>query len=98
MPQSTANLHLLGKPRAKYIPPHVPLRALRIVAGMSLETLADHVGEITGTTPSRGSLSAVETGARGASAEILNAIEAVFGLEPGTIDTTYKPRARRDLA
>jgi hypothetical protein len=37
-------------------------------------------------------LSAVETGTRGASLELIIALEKVYGLEPGTIQVDYELR------
>jgi transcriptional regulator with XRE-family HTH domain len=84
---------LKGERRGKQPPPHVPIKALRKVTGITLDRLADEIGRVTGeVAPSRGTLSAIESGARGASQELLDAIEQVYGLDPGTITTTYRPR------
>lgn len=78
--------------RIKRTPPHVPLGALRHVARITLDELGAAIGEITGERPTRGALSAIESGTRGASAETLRAIEQVYGLQPGSITTAYRPR------
>jgi transcriptional regulator with XRE-family HTH domain len=77
------------------MPPHVPLGALRTVAGLSLEQLARRLSEETDCSPGRGTLCAIESGDRGASLDLLNALEYVYKLKPGTISTTYEPRAPR---
>jgi transcriptional regulator with XRE-family HTH domain len=77
------------------MPPHVPLGALRTVAGLSLEGLAKQLAEKTHCAPGRGTLSAIESGQRGASLDLLHALETVYGLEHGTISTTWEPRAPR---
>lgn len=47
-------------------------------------------------TFTKGALSAIETGLRGASAHTLRALEHAYGLQRGAIVTTYEPR-RREL-
>lgn len=90
-----------GDNRPMRTPPHVPIGALRIVTDTTLEELAAGVAEILSaeageqvTAPSKGTLSAIESGRRGASAELLTAIEKFFHLPAGTITTTYRPRPR----
>mgnify|MGYP003117800279 CR=1 FL=1 len=78
--------------RSKTAVPHVPIRALRVVAGITLDELARRIEEETGHRYTRGALSGIEGGHRGASAELLRALEIVYGLAPGDIDTQYKPR------
>jgi hypothetical protein len=92
MPTRPANI---GRRRQKRTPPHVPIKALRLVANWTLDDLADAIGALQDPDverPSRGTLSAIESGTRGASTELLTAIEQVFRLEPGMITTTYRPR------
>lgn len=89
MPQNPAKV---GRRRPKRTPPHVPIKALRLVANWTLEDEAAELERVLGERPSRGSLSAVESGTRGASDELLRAMEEVFGLEPGMITTSYRPR------
>ncbi|QIG58415.1 HTH DNA binding protein [Mycobacterium phage Cornie] len=86
-------------------PPHVPIGALRAVADVTLEELAAGIGQIweeegrsDAKPPSRGTLSAIESGRRGASPELLAAIEKFFHLDPGTITTAYRPRPRARFA
>ncbi|MDV8066421.1 helix-turn-helix transcriptional regulator [Rhodococcus sp. IEGM 1366] len=73
-------------------PPYVSIKSLRKVSGLTLDQLAMRIEQITGDLPTRGALSAVENGHRGASAELLQAIEQAYGLEAGSIDTQYRPR------
>lgn len=93
MPIGAAHRAYNGSRRTKVNPPHVPIRALRIVLGIPLDTLAAEIEKITGVKPSRGTLSAIESGNRGASTEMLHAIERAYGLEPGMVTTNYQPRA-----
>lgn len=74
-------------------PPHVSLRTLRLALKLTLDDIADRIEENRGDRPTRGALSAVESGLRGASAELLGAMEEAYGIEPGTITTTYQPRS-----
>lgn len=74
------------------IPPHVSVGVLRRVSGLKLDEVCDQIEEITGDRPTKGALSAIENGHRGASAELLAALEVVYGLQPGDITTTYVPR------
>lgn len=79
--------------RTPKTPPHVPIKALRIVAGITLDVLATEIGQITGIKPTRGALSAIESGVRGASTEMLRAIERAYALPVGMVTTDYEPRA-----
>lgn len=65
---------------------------LRRVSGLKLDEVCDQIEDITGDRPTKGALSAIENGHRGASAELLAALEMVYGLQPGDITTTYVPR------
>lgn len=74
------------------MPPHISLRHLRVVAGLTIDALISRLEQETGRRYTRGALSAVENGHRGASAELINALEVVYGLPTGAIDTDYTPR------
>ena len=58
-----------------------------------LDDICDGVESVTGDRPARGTLSAVETGVRGVSAELLAALEQVYQLPSGAITTSYTPRS-----
>lgn len=58
-----------------------------------IDDICDEVEGITGDRPARGTLSGIETGGRGASAELLAALEKAYRLRPGSITTNYTPRA-----
>lgn len=81
-----------AKQRSPKAPPHVTLRTLRLALGLRIEDVAKRVEEITGDKPTKGALSAIETGTRGVSAELLVALEQALKLDPGSITTTYEPR------
>jgi transcriptional regulator with XRE-family HTH domain len=89
MPKATAKY---DEQRKRVTPPHVDLQSLRIAVGITLDELCDRIGETTGTTPTRGAISAIENGHRGGSADLLAAIAIAYGLPPGAISTTYRPR------
>lgn len=84
----------LGKtsPRRAKVPPHISLRHVRVVAGLTIDELISRLEQETRRRYTRGALSAVENGHRGASAELINALEVVYGLPTGAIDTDYTPR------
>lgn len=84
------------KQRAARTPPHVSLRALRRASNLTLEQVAESVTEVLGPKAkvNRGTISAIESGLRGASSQMLRALEVAYGLDPGDIDTSYVPRAR----
>jgi transcriptional regulator with XRE-family HTH domain len=75
------------------------LRTLRLAlkkhtdGDWDLDDICDRVESITGDRPARGTISAVENGNRGVSAELLTALEQAYGLERGSITTEYQPRS-----
>lgn len=76
-------------------PPHVSLHWLRKVAKLDLKDVAIGVGEVTGKIPTVGAISAIENGHRGASPQMLAALETVYDLPPGTIAVDYEPRVAK---
>lgn len=92
--------------RQRRIPPHAPIRAIRLVSGMTLADVASratvYLKERAASDPDRkrstslseGALSAIELGIRGPSVETLEALEHAYGLPSGTLTTTYTPRVR----
>lgn len=80
-------------------PPHVDIRSLRTVAGMTLDEVCGAMNEIDPSlTITRGALSAIENGLRGASRQTLAALAAAYGLDPASITTVYLPRQRQEHA
>lgn len=75
-------------------PPHVSLKSLRKATGLTVEQVAAKVADVLGLDEplNRGTISAIETGKRGASRQMLDAIAAAYGLESGDITTDYEPR------
>lgn len=83
------------KERARQTPPHVTLSALRRAKGLTLEQVCERYAAETGIPLTRGGLSAIETGLRGASAQTLTALAAAYGLDSDDdIVTDYEPRPR----
>lgn len=72
-------------------PPSIGLADLRKSHRMTQAQVAEQVASIIDKPYSPGSLSLVEGGYRGASAEVLAALEQVFGLGPGSLRVDYKP-------
>lgn len=79
--------------RQRKAPPVVSLRALRLVSGKTLdevcEAVTDSLRESSGNPDrapfTRGAMSAIETGTRGASPEVLAALEFAYGLTSGSL-------------
>ena len=80
--------------RQKVTPPHVALGDLRAACGLTLDQVCERFVEATGKDMTRGALSAIENGHRGASAAAIAGLEVAYGLRAGAIDTTYEPRIR----
>ena len=81
--------------RERKTPPHISLRTHRLALDPTptLDDIADRVEALTGERPTKGALSAIESGIRGASIELLAALNEAYGFEPGAITTDYTPRA-----
>lgn len=87
--------------RPEVTPPHVSLRVLRQTNKLTLDQVVDLVNDYLGesTKPfTRGALSAIENGHRGASARIVEALEVAYGLGTGDVVTDYEPRIRKGSA
>lgn len=78
--------------RAKVQPPHISLGAARAMAGLTLDTVCERFEEATGNRLTRGALSGIENGHRGASKAVIEGLEMACGLRTGDIDTQYEPR------
>jgi transcriptional regulator with XRE-family HTH domain len=77
-------------------PPLVALRALREGLDLTLDDVARKVTEIIGadTPVARGTISAIESGARGTTDLMLRALEQAYELPAGSITVGYRPRRR----
>ncbi|WP_083213339.1 helix-turn-helix domain-containing protein [Mycobacterium malmoense] len=83
--------------RKSKTPPHVPAKYVRLAAGLTLEAVAARIKAQTNRQYSVGAISAIESGTRGGSPELMEAYEAALGLPPGTIRIDYIPRAPRGV-
>lgn len=79
------------------MPPHVSLQDLRAASGKTLEQVCVAASEELASPLTRGALSAIENGHRGASTQVLHALEVAYGLRRGALVTTYEPRAWEDV-
>lgn len=80
--------------RERVTPPHVSLGDLRAATGLTLDEVCARFADATGESLTRGGLSGIENGHRGASKDTLAGLEVAYGLRAGAISTTYEPRAR----
>lgn len=81
------------KQRDRQIPPHAPLGAVRKALGLRLDDVLARIRTAyPGTRMNRGTLSAIESGTRGASDEMLDVLCLGYGLPAGSLTTTYVPR------
>lgn len=81
--------------------PVVTIATYRKGKGLTLQDVCDHINaEQAFPKPvERGTISAIENGHRGASAQMLTAIADALGLHAADIDTAYEPRTwRGDVA
>lgn len=89
MPQETSRY---TNQRAKKTPPHISLSVLRGATGLTIQAVIDRISEETGRTYTRGAISAIESGLRGASQQTLADLELAYGIPSGSISTTFVPR------
>lgn len=77
--------------------PVVGTAVLRKAKGLTLQAVCDHINdEFSFPKPvERGTISAIENGHRGASAQMLRAYADALGVSVSDIDTSYEPRQRR---
>lgn len=85
--------------RPKTNPPVVTIGTLRKALGLTLQDVCDHINrEYQSDKPvERGTISAIENGHRGASAQMLAGIASALGIPPDDIDTQYRPRKSRQI-
>ena len=84
--------------RERVNPPHVTLGDLRAATGHTLAQVCAAFSDATGMGLTRGALSAIESGIRRPSIEVLAALEVAYGLRPGAITTDYQPMPRKVAA
>lgn len=84
------------KQRPKVQPPAVRLGDVRASHGLTQDVVCQQVAAITNKSFTKGALSAIEQGHRGASAETLAALEVALRLPAGSLVVSYAPsHARR---
>lgn len=84
--------------RPKVTPPRVGLADLRKSHRMTQAAVADAVAALIDKDFYSGSLSLIEGGHRGASPEVLQALEQTFGLANGALVVDYEPARDRRKA
>jgi transcriptional regulator with XRE-family HTH domain len=85
--------------RPRRIPPHVSLVHLRAAAGLTIDQLIARMQqEFPELQTTRGAISAIEHGHRGASEQMLAALCAAYGLPADAIVTDYQPRTSARVA
>lgn len=80
--------------RKRVTPPHVSLRTLRLACKLTLDEVCERIAEEIGRPFERGSLSAIEGGHRGASAEVLRGLAHAYDIDVDDLDVNYEPRNR----
>jgi hypothetical protein len=90
--QTTTKHRRYERQRPSVTPPHVSLGDLRLAVGLTIDQLIERVEEETGRRYTRGAISAVENGHRGASEELLEGLALAYGLRRDALTTTYEPR------
>lgn len=84
--------------RPKVQPPMVRLGDVRASHGLTQEAVCQQVKAITNKSFTKGALSAIEQGHRGASTETLAALEVALRLPAGSLRVTYEPSHDRRKA
>lgn len=80
-------------------PPHVSLKCLRSALGLTIEQVIEEMRrQFPDVTTTKGAISAIENGHRGASALMLRALCSVYRLPEGSIVTDYEPIKRGEVA
>lgn len=68
------------------------------MAGLTIDGLIERIYDLTEQRVTRGAISAIERGHRGASPDLLRAMEMAFDIRPGEIVTDYEPNPSRRAA
>lgn len=83
-------------PRDLRQPPFVELAGIRRLLGLKQAEICEKVAVLIGVPSfSVGSFSAIENGHRGASPEVLAAIQTALGLHAGDLKTAWEPSHSR---
>jgi hypothetical protein len=90
----------MGSKQRTRTPPHTDLRTIRLrFTGMTLDEAGAAVADVLGLDEplNRGTIGAIETGIRGTSQQMLDALAVAYGMKPGDFSTDYAPQATRRL-
>lgn len=82
-------------PRDLRQPPFVELAGVRRLLGLKQSEVCDKIAVLIGKSFTVGALSAIETGQRGASPEVLSAIQTALGIHAGDLHTAWEPSHSR---
>ena len=83
------------QPRPMKTSPHLPLKALRERLGYTQDDVCTGINEfMPEAAVTRGTISAIESGAKGVSSAMLEALDHALGLPKGTLTVDYVPRGR----
>lgn len=80
-----------AQPRPLKKPPVAGLSAIRASHGLTQAAVCERVAAILDKSFTVGALSAIEKGHRGASAEVLTALESALRLPAGALNVDYDP-------
>lgn len=78
--------------RPAVAPPFVSLKALRKACHLTLEEVCARVADLTDQTLTRGALSAIENGHRGASRETLEALARAYDIDVADFEASHRLR------
>lgn len=85
-----------GSQREPKVPPLFPMRVVRELLGLKQTDILARLKDITGRSYTKGTLSAIESGHRGVSPELLEALEKAYGAPEGSVYiVNYTQRAAR---
>lgn len=87
-----------GTPRDLRQPPFVELAGIRRLLGLKQAHICEKVAVLIGKSFTVGAFSAIETGQRGASPEVLAAIQTALGLHAEDLKTSWAPSHSRRKA
>lgn len=98
--QPQFNTYLKGEHivRPKVTPPRVTIRTVRIVRKLTLDRACELASERTGEPLTRGALSAIESGTRGVSEDVLRGLAHAYGIPVEAFILDYELPAREQAA
>lgn len=98
MPKKVAEDSTVDQQRSRVTAPYIPLSVLRKKMRLTLAMVCERIAEETGVHHDRSTISAIENGLRGASADMIQALASAYEIDPAVIDTNYAPRRRHGYA